>query len=59
MCHSGGAESLKAIRQGGMVEQETRALNCFRCCTEGRGLGRSIGIRWIVGLGDLRGLFQP
>jgi len=31
----------------------------FRCCTEGRSLVGNIGNRWMVGLDDLRGLFQP
>lgn len=30
----------------------------FRCCTEGHGLVGNIGGRWVVGLDDLRGLFQ-
>jgi len=29
------------------------------CCTEGRGLVGNAGVRWGVGLGDLRGLSQP
>ncbi len=31
----------------------------FRCCTEGHGLVRNIGDRWIFGVDDLGGLFQP
>ena len=31
----------------------------FRRCIEGRGLVRTIGDRWLVGLDDLVGLFQP
>ena len=31
----------------------------FRHCVEGRGLVRTIGDRWLVGLDDLVGLFQP
>jgi len=31
----------------------------LRCCTEGHGLVGIIGDRWMVGLDDLRGLFQP
>jgi len=30
-----------------------------RCCAEGRGLVGNIGERWMVGLDDLGGLFQP
>lgn len=29
------------------------------CCVEGHGLVRTIGGRWMVGLHDLEGLFQP
>ena len=31
----------------------------FGCCVEGRGLVRTIGDGWMVGLDDLVGLFQP
>jgi len=31
----------------------------FRCCTEGHGLVGNSDDRWMVGLGDLGGLFQP
>jgi len=31
----------------------------FRRGTEGHGLVGNTGDRWVVGLGDLRGLFQP
>ena len=31
----------------------------FGCCVEGYGLMRTIGDRWMVGLDDLIGLFQP
>jgi len=31
----------------------------FGCCVAGYGLVRSIGDGWMVGLGDLLGLFQP
>jgi len=31
----------------------------FRCCTEGHGLVGNSGGTWVVGLDDLRGLFQP
>ena len=30
----------------------------FRCCTKGHGLVGNISGRWMVGLHDLRGLFQ-
>lgn len=30
-----------------------------RCCTEGHGLVGDVEDRWMVGLVDLRGLFQP
>jgi len=30
----------------------------FRCCIEGHNLVRNIGNRWMIGLDDLRGLFQ-
>jgi len=31
----------------------------FLCCTEGHGLVGNNGDRWMVGLDDLRDLFQP
>jgi len=31
----------------------------FRCCTEGYGLVRNIGDRWMDELNDLKGIFQP
>jgi len=31
----------------------------LRCCTEGHGLVGIIGDRWMVGLEDLGGIFQP
>ena len=31
----------------------------FRCCTEGHNLVGIIADKWMVGLDDLRGLFQP
>ena len=31
----------------------------FRCCTEGHNLVGNIGDRWMAGLDDLVGLFQP
>ena len=30
-----------------------------RCCTEGHGLVGNIGGRWMIGMDDLGGLFQP
>ena len=34
-------------------------MEMFGRCVEGRGLVRSIGDGWVVGLGDPGGLFQP
>ena len=31
----------------------------FRCCTEGYDLVGHISDKWMIGLDDLRGLFQP
>ena len=41
---------------GGGVTIPGGVQQAFRCCTEGRGLVGNIGGRWMVGLGDLRGL---
>ena len=30
----------------------------LRCCTEGHGLVGNIGDKWMIGLGDLRGIFK-
>ena len=31
----------------------------FRCCAEGHGLVENLGDKWMVGLDDLGGVFQP
>ena len=49
----------KAAQGGGGVTIPGGAQEKFRCCTEGHGLVGNIGDRWMVGLDDLRGLFQP
>ena len=43
---------------GGGVTDPGGPQATFRC-TEGHGLVGDIGDRWMVGLDDLRGLFQP
>ena len=47
-CQGGGGITIP----GGVQEM-------FRCVTEGCGLVANIGGRWMVGLDDLGGLFQP
>ena len=48
-----------AAQGGGGVTDTGGIQETLRCCTEGHGLVGSIGDRWMVGLDDLRGLFQP
>ena len=45
-----------AAQVGGGVIIPGGVQGTFGCCTEGRGLVGNIGGRWMVGLGDLRGL---
>ena len=44
---------------GGGVTVPGGVQGTFRHCTEGRGLVGNIGDRWMIGLDDLGGLFQP
>ena len=46
----------QAAQVGGGVTIPGGVQGTFGCCTEGRGLVGNIGGRWMVGLGDLRGL---
>ena len=46
-------------QEGGAVIIPRGVQEMFRCCTEGHGLVGNIGDRWMVGLDDHRGLFQP
>ena len=45
----------------GMVESPSLCgvEEMYRCCSEGHSLVGNIGDRWMVGLDDLRGFFQP
>jgi len=53
-------QALERAAQGGDgVTMPGRAQETCRCGTEGCGLGGNVGSRWLVGLDDLRGLFQP
>ena len=49
----------QAAQGGGEVTNPRSIQETFRCCTEGHGLVGNIGDGWMVGLDDLRGLFQP
>ena len=44
---------------GGGVTNPGGVQGMFRLCVEGRGLMRTIGDGWMVGLYDLGGLFYP
>jgi len=48
-----------AAQGGGGIINPGDVQGTFRRCFEGRGLVRTIGDRWLVGLDDLVGLFQP
>ena len=48
-----------AAQGGGRVHVHGCVQETFRCCTEGHGLVGNIDDRWMVGLDDIRGLFQP
>ena len=47
-----------AVQGDGGVTDHGSVQGMFRCCTEGHGLVGNIDDRWMVGLDDLRGLFQ-
>ena len=47
-----------AAQGGGGVTDSGGVQETCRCCTEGHGLVGNIGDRWMVGLDDLRGVFQ-
>ena len=47
-----------AAQGSGGVTIPGGAQKTFRCCTEGDGLVGNISDSWMVGLDDLRGLFQ-
>ena len=60
MLGNNSCQALKwASQGGGGVIIPAGVQEMFRCCTEGCGLVGNIGVGWLVGLGDLRGLFQP
>ena len=46
-------------QEGGGVTDLGGVQGTFGFCVEGHGLVRTIGDRWMVGLDDLGGLFQP
>jgi len=48
-----------AAQEGGGVTVPGSAQETHRCGTEGCGLVGDIGDRWMVGLDDLKSLFQP
>ena len=48
-----------AAQRGGGVTDPGGVQGTFACCVEGRGLVRTIGDGWDVGLDDLVGLLQP
>ena len=48
-----------AAQGGGGVTIPGGVQGMCKCSTEGRGLVSNIDGRWMVGLDDLRGLFQP
>ena len=48
-----------AAQRGGGVTNPGVVQRMFGRCVEGHGLMRTIGDRWMVGLGDPVGLFQP
>jgi len=48
-----------ASQGGGGVTDPGGVQGMFACCVEGRGLVRTIGGRWTVGLDDPVGVFQP
>ena len=48
-----------AAQRGGGVTDPGGVQGTFGCYVEGHGLVRAIGDGWMVGLGDLVGLFQP
>jgi len=54
----GTHECMRAQGSGG-VTNPGGVQGMLRRCVEGHGLVRTIGDRWMVGLDDLVGLFQP
>ena len=48
-----------AAQESGGVTIAGGVQETLTCCTEGHGLVGNIGDRWMVGLDDLGGLFQP
>ena len=48
-----------AAQGGGGVTVSGGVQETFRCCTKEHSLVGDIGDRWMVGLDDLRELFQP
>jgi len=49
----------QAAQGGGGVTIHGGVQETFRCCNMGRCSVGNIGSRWMVGLDDLGGLFQP
>jgi len=49
----------RAAQGGGGVTVPEGVQETFRCFTEGCGLVGNTADRWMVGLNDFRGLFQP
>ena len=54
-----GEAVAQAAQGGGEVTVPGSVQGMFRCCTEGYGLVRNIGDRWMDELNDLKGIFQP
>ena len=48
-----------AAQGGGGITNPVGIQEMFRRCTEGHGLVGNTGGSWMVGLDDLRGVFQP
>ena len=54
-----GEALAQAAQGGGGVTVPGGVQELWRCGTEERGCDGSIGVRWTVGLDDLRGLIEP
>ena len=52
-------EWLLAAQEGGGVTIPGCVQEMFSCCTEGHCLVGNVGDRWMVGVDDLKGFFQP
>ena len=56
---SPGKGTLQVCQGGGGVTIPRGVHEMFTCCSKGHVLVGNTGDRWMVGLDDLRGLFQP